>query len=358
MRAISLVAVAVSFGLLACGGKVPPAETVDGEEAEAEASEAAASTNNTFKLYEQPNGGPTAECDLFTSLTLTTRRAVMENKVEGACAASIRLNPDPRTYRLRAAGGSCGSKIYKGTVQAWDGTREITVTDHRARVCEDLVPAAIIVEELRPRRPSPVVTTYYSASTESAAQTTWFIHQGGRQCEGLPWSGAEPSADHAHLGEQAKVVAALAKQGVKVTQIGEAYTAEPMITCAACGCPSSAPRIVIQTDAASALKPALASMGFAPLKNDDAVIDRPVQCGGNPWEGGSQDRSPGAENRKLAEWAAGQGATLEAVALVDSVEPMATCAACQCPRGDTAVALPASREAAAKLRSLGWETAK
>jgi hypothetical protein len=105
---------------------------------------AARVTPGNFKLYGEPHTVASG-CDVHTKLALTAdggSKAHLEEAVGGMCAIAVR--PNPRDYRLRAAGGSCGSKIFTGSQRSG---ATIKITDHRTRMCEDVIPALIVVEE-------------------------------------------------------------------------------------------------------------------------------------------------------------------------------------------------------------------
>lgn len=103
-----------------------------------------------FALYSEPGHVVNPGCDVGTSLVLDTGKlsgefAVLEEFVSGLC--KIFVAPDTRFATLIQTGTSCGSKFYAGTVRTDEGNRHIEITDHRGRVCRDLVPAKIIVKE-------------------------------------------------------------------------------------------------------------------------------------------------------------------------------------------------------------------
>jgi hypothetical protein len=104
----------------------------------------------SFKLYDEGSAGPDASCDLHTVLELehpsayAPLQAMLHEALDGVC--KIAVNADERAYTLKLDHVDCGSKIYKGTSLA-GGKRELTITDHRTRVCRDMVPAEIVVEE-------------------------------------------------------------------------------------------------------------------------------------------------------------------------------------------------------------------
>ena len=105
----------------------------------------------TFKLYENEDIVPEAFCDLHVLLTLKNTAngsvAIFENALEGVC--EIAVNPNPRTYVLTEGKSVCGSRVFEGKLinAAKDSANSIVITDHRNRVCKDVVPASIIVEK-------------------------------------------------------------------------------------------------------------------------------------------------------------------------------------------------------------------
>ncbi len=146
---------------VACGGADPSADEVgDGDEVSSEEALKANVTPGTFKLYATPNATPHG-CDIHTKLDLkaaTYSTASLEEVVGGMCMVAV--IPNPRTYRLRLAGTSCGSKIYTGSFKKAGKRSEIKITDHRSRMCMDVMPALIVVEETQ----NGDTTTKYSAS--------------------------------------------------------------------------------------------------------------------------------------------------------------------------------------------------
>jgi len=102
----------------------------------------------SFKLYREPNADVNEMCDMHTTLKLTAAGdATLDHAVGGAC--EIMASPDPRTYRLKLVDEPCGSKAYEGERRAGDEVHTIKLVDHRSRLCRDLQPAKIIVEEKR-----------------------------------------------------------------------------------------------------------------------------------------------------------------------------------------------------------------
>jgi len=101
----------------------------------------------SFDLYSVPNYESTF-CNLGTGLILDRGRflgevAVLEDFVKGSCKVGVR--PNTRFMKITLARLSCGSRIYQGGFTTADGFVAATITDHRHRLCKDLVPAKIIV---------------------------------------------------------------------------------------------------------------------------------------------------------------------------------------------------------------------
>ena len=76
------------------------------------------------------------------------------------CQLAVR--PNLRTYRLRLAGTDCGTRVYAGSRKVDGKSFAIKITDNRARLCENVVAAAVIVEETEPGFPGAITTTKYS----------------------------------------------------------------------------------------------------------------------------------------------------------------------------------------------------
>ncbi|MBI3548716.1 MAG: hypothetical protein HY078_06650 [Elusimicrobia bacterium] len=71
--------------------------------------------------------------------------ASLSDDVEGVCTMII--SPNPRTYILSEQGADgCGSLIYTGR-NVQDPAKQIRVTDHRTRLCDDVIKNVIVVDE-------------------------------------------------------------------------------------------------------------------------------------------------------------------------------------------------------------------
>ena len=103
-------------------------------------------------LYSTPRYTPTGMCDKGTQMvmdeaTLTGKVVFLANFVKGRCR--LYIAPYERHYRMEESKrDSCGSYTHKGIRMNARGRAEtIKIIDHRDRICEDLPPASIIVEE-------------------------------------------------------------------------------------------------------------------------------------------------------------------------------------------------------------------
>jgi hypothetical protein len=101
----------------------------------------------SFDLYSEP-GHVSSDCNLGTGLILDRGRllgdvAVFEDFVKGTCKVAVR--PNTRFSKLTFVRSNCGSRIYEGGFVTAEGYVQVNITDHRTRLCKDLVPAKIIV---------------------------------------------------------------------------------------------------------------------------------------------------------------------------------------------------------------------
>jgi hypothetical protein len=344
-----------SFSLVSLAGCAADATVADEDEdfvSSEDALRAASIEPGTFKLYDAPRAEP-GHCDIHTVLELKNQggaRAALHEKVGGPCRLAV--FPDLREYRLRFDGTSCGSKIYKGSKRISGKLRQITITDHRTRLCRDLVPAKIIVEETDR---NGVKQTKYSNDVAPPAATGTWLTIAPKQCGTNPWNGAQPAPGQEASwlqGEKGEVDNFFRGKGIALEQVGFAYPSEPRMVCMACSCPRGDALVVKAKSTADAAK-LVADYGFA--EADGALTTSPKQCGTNPWEGGAQTQDDRAETAKLTSWAKSQGAQLEEAGFLDYTAPRMVCMACQCPRGDTAIAFPTDATAANKLVNLGWK---
>jgi hypothetical protein len=135
------------------GCAVAPQDADADAEADTVSVEAAISTRirpGNFKLYLSPGEIPYPNCDVYTQLEIVSSpaRATLTERVDGVC--NISLLPDSRTYRVRQVATDCGSIVYIGGLRRNGELHALRITDHRSRMCNDLVPAQVTVEEIGP----------------------------------------------------------------------------------------------------------------------------------------------------------------------------------------------------------------
>jgi len=120
------------------------------------------SPGKAFRLYETAGVIPDPYCDYYAELTFDPDGdppvAKLENKLDGMCEMAVL--PQQRSYKLRREEDNCGSHVFSGTVVTGAEHEFVTIliTDHRTRLCRDVVPAMIVVEETRSN--GDVVTRY------------------------------------------------------------------------------------------------------------------------------------------------------------------------------------------------------
>lgn len=318
-------------------------------DAKEETVAASALIPGAFKLYGSPapiaDKPSVASCDVFTELTLSLEGASLREATAGAC--DTRVEPDPREYRLDLAGTSCGSRIFRGNSQVAGKPREITITDHRTRVCRDRVPAKIIVEETNA---AGAKRMRFSHEPKGTTPTSTWLALSPRQCGANPWAGAVASgtSDRSSLtGEASEVDVFFRKLGIKLEQIG---FAPPPESPASSAC--SAPRgdlLIVHAGSSSDARRLVSDFGFAPAEG--ALVRSPTQCNTNPWESEPVTN----ESDALLRWAESLGVHLRAAAFVDYTEPRVVCMACSCPRGDLAVVFSEDSASTSRLEDLGFQ---
>lgn len=98
------------------------------------------------KLY-LPDTKPSPSCDHYTKLVIGQEgnelRATLKNELSATSSCEIAVVPNERSYALTAKDDGCGTKVYTGT----SGGTKLEVQDHRKRVCENVIPAAVEVHE-------------------------------------------------------------------------------------------------------------------------------------------------------------------------------------------------------------------
>jgi hypothetical protein len=170
MKLSFLVLAALTASLsIACTAETDDASDGDSDDVTVDEANAAKVAPGSFKLYGKAHATPNPSCDLHTKLELKAAffsTATLSEAVGGFC--EIAAVPNPRTYRLRLTGTDCGSRLYAGSVKKQGKSFNIKITDHRTRLCENVIPAAIIVEETVPGFPGAITTTKFSFDGEPA----------------------------------------------------------------------------------------------------------------------------------------------------------------------------------------------
>ena len=106
----------------------------------------ALASTDVFKMYADHHVTPNPNCDVHVELKLKIRgnraTATLTNSLAGYC--EIYVIPNVRTYQLVKIGTSCGSTVYAGIN---DRNDTLNLTDNRTRICDDIIPALIGIEE-------------------------------------------------------------------------------------------------------------------------------------------------------------------------------------------------------------------
>jgi hypothetical protein len=146
------------------GCAVDAQDLAEGDETTTEDALKTSVSPGTFKLYSDPDHTPSPHCDVFTRLELkaSPARAELREEVASTSLCKLMVQPNERFFRLRQQPTGCGSKLYTGSFRKQGKLHAIKITDHRTRLCKDLVPAKIIVEETVPGFPGAITTTKYS----------------------------------------------------------------------------------------------------------------------------------------------------------------------------------------------------
>lgn len=88
----------------------------------------------------------------FAKLDLDMDNAVLNGPVAflrgepGSSGGEI-FDSSERIYRITLRDTSCGSSVYVGKKQTLYGTMQVEITDHRKRICQDMVPKEVLVLE-------------------------------------------------------------------------------------------------------------------------------------------------------------------------------------------------------------------
>jgi hypothetical protein len=169
LKLVALAVVCAPFAV-ACSADTSDAIEGDGDDVSVDEANAARIAPGEFKLYMEPRATPNPNCDPHTKLVLSATggsKAHLEEALGGFCELAV--VPNPRDYRLRAAGQDCGSRIFTGSFKKNGEKHSIKIIDNRTRLCENVVAGAIEVEETTPR--GTVMKYSYDAPPEGETVT-------------------------------------------------------------------------------------------------------------------------------------------------------------------------------------------
>src|SRR5438045_3047138 len=109
-------------------------------------AQSALASQSTFKMYREPHAKVDPHCDSYTELLLNVDgnigQARLTHRLAGEC--DMYFEPNVRNYNLVFDKNDCGTVIY---TQDEDADEAIEVIDNRGRVCENLIPALIVLKE-------------------------------------------------------------------------------------------------------------------------------------------------------------------------------------------------------------------
>lgn len=121
--------------------------------------------DDAFQAYVNPNHTPTG-CDVGSTIIMETGSlrgpiASLTDSVSGYC--DLYVAPNPRSYTLTGEEIGCGSILWTGYSRTNEGSTGIEITDHRTRICDDLVANVLIIKETNARE-KKTLYGYFPAS--------------------------------------------------------------------------------------------------------------------------------------------------------------------------------------------------
>lgn len=125
----------------------------------------------SFDMFRLPRHSPQSSCERVTKLEVKDLSAHMEEAFVGPCATFVAVDPNVRDYHLTRERTSCGSSVYTAAFSKGLETWSIRLTDHRTRVCRDIIPALIVIEETHDGPLGPIETTLYSQDDKPQAES-------------------------------------------------------------------------------------------------------------------------------------------------------------------------------------------
>ncbi len=248
-------------------------------------------------------------------------------------------------YRLMVkcqdpAFGACGPAVSDLGGACWEDS-ECVSSEDKPLHCEGEITCAPGTQCLFVRQGTCVEDYTWMTFAPLQCTTPW-SHIDVTEAEAAPFANAE----------HAQIVQHYASFGIAIDEIGNLSPSEPMFQCSACGC-ARGDLLTIKVKT-----PAAATLGtdhgwiYSSVEPPSMGLS-PQQCGTNPWQTAPAETQ--AEELELVDtWLAGLGATVKLRGFASPVEPVATCAACSCPRGDRLIAFPVDQATAGLLASEGF----
>lgn len=148
-KSVSAVAV-LSLSIVAgCSSETQPSTSSDSALETMETEATLDFQAGSFKLYNDPETVPSPDCDVHTRLVLGQKGghavATLREVVGGYC--EIHVDPNEREFTVEYSMNRCGSITFSGETMRSGEKRHISITDHRQRLCYDMQPSVIVVDE-------------------------------------------------------------------------------------------------------------------------------------------------------------------------------------------------------------------
>jgi len=184
----------------------------------------------------------------------------------------------------------------------------------------------------------------------SPPSTTWLITD-PVQCASNPWeritSKGDGSAPVYPDPELLSIDNFFEDQGVNLIELGLLYPASSGGVCTACNCPRG-DSLLVRASTSDLAK--LKTFGFTEVGPSDAYGLVARQCV-NPWTFNGSIGTK-AEVASAQSWLSQKGALVSRSGFVFHTDPVASCLACNCPRGDILATFPQNATAVGILTSL------
>lgn len=169
MKSSILFALA-AVSLFACAASTDETDDADSDDVTSDMVAAAKMPDIEVELGDRPHQQPSA-CDVHTHLAIKAGKASLNETVSGipgGISCKLGVQPNLRAYNMKLDRTECGSKIYVGSMKKAGKKYAIEITDHRTRMCEDVIPGLLVVKETLPGAKQ---TTKYSRDAIVAPQT-------------------------------------------------------------------------------------------------------------------------------------------------------------------------------------------